>query len=373
MQLLLSPPEGYRVRPVYATRRHGYSYANEDFLDSPTQGEKNTVRPVEVQSGDIFLALDLAAHLLPRHQAQVLDWKRTGVRLHVLVYDLLPLQHPEWFPSRTERNFKRWMRWLAIYADNAICISASVKDELQNWLKVHYSLPPTALPASIIVLGADINASVPSGGLPNDAKDLLAHLRNTPFVLMVGTIEPRKGHDQALAAFEHLWKQSSSMPSLVLVGRGGWKTEALQDKLRRHPESGKRLFWPQNVSDEYLLHLYAACSGVLVASRAEGFGLPVIEAALHRKPVLARDLPVFREIGLPEITFFTGQDAKNLACAITSWLAKKHLASDAERPQKVDTWRTAAQQLLLALGFTADTSVNGVKSNTRTHKQGAAA
>ncbi|MET1114628.1 MAG: glycosyltransferase family 1 protein, partial [Comamonas sp.] len=215
LQLLKTPPTGYRICPVFATRRHGYHYAAPDFLDVSKQPAGLETRAVQVQRGDLFLALDLAAHLLPRHQAQVLGWKRSGVKLHVLVYDLLPLQHPEWFNPKTTRNFERWIRWLAVYADSAICISETVKTDLGNWLKACFGLPPTAVPASTIVLGADIDASAPSGGLPSDGEALLKNLRETPSVLVVGTLEPRKGHDQALAAFELLWQRAESAPSLV--------------------------------------------------------------------------------------------------------------------------------------------------------------
>ena len=200
---------------------------------------------------------------------------------------------------------------------------------------------------------ADIEASAPSGGIPANGATLLAHLRRTPAVLMVGTIEPRKGYDQALAAFEQLWKQPGPGPALVLVGRVGWKTEALQKKLLHHAEAGKRLFWPENVSDEFLAQLYDTCSGVLVASRAEGFGLPLIEAALYNKPVLARDLPIFREVGVSGITFFSGENGESLASAISAWLEKER-DNDARMNHSVATWQTAAKQLLSALGLSGE-------------------
>ena len=200
----------------------------------------------------MFLGLDLSAHLLPRHQSQLLKWKRSGAALHLMVYDLLPLQNPEWFNAKTTRNFSRWIQWVAVYADSAICISEFVKVELAAWLAARFGLPAGALPTSTIVLGADIEASAPSDGLPPDADFLLARLRTTPAVLMVGTIEPRKGYDQALAAFERLWQQPGKAPLLVIAGRPGWKTDALQKTLRAHPQAGKRLIWLDDASDEFL-------------------------------------------------------------------------------------------------------------------------
>jgi glycosyltransferase involved in cell wall biosynthesis len=359
LQLLQAPPAGYRVCPIFATRQHGYCYAAPNFLEQPAQAPDAAGEPVQaevqVQSGDLFLGLDLAAHLLPRHQAQMLQWKRSGVKVHVVVYDLLPLQHPEWFNPKTTRNFKRWIKWLAVYADSAVCISQTIKMELRTWLSASFGLSPTALPASTIVLGADIDASAPSDGLPANAKFLLARLRNTPAVLMVGTLEPRKGYDQALAAFEQLWQQQGTTPLLVIVGRPGWKTEAVQEKLRVHAQAGKRLFWLEDVSDEYLAHLYAACSGVLVASRAEGFGLPLIEAALHGKPVLARDITVFRELKIAGLTYFNSNTPQGLASAITNWLhlgfLPASLSAAGHASPRFPTWQLSATQLLHTLGL----------------------
>jgi len=353
LQLLKSPPSGYRVCPVFATRHNGYCYACPDFLEKPRSA--NAGKLVEFENGDIFLALDLAAHLLPRHQAQLLQWKRAGVQLHVIVYDLLPLLHPEWFNPKTTHNFKRWIRWLAIYADNTICISQTVKTEVHTWLNARYGLRATDLASATISLGADIEASAPSSGLPANAEILLDHLRKTSYVLMVGTLEPRKGYDQALMAFEKLWERPDSEISLVLVGRVGWKTEALQKKLREHPEVGKRLFWLENVSDEFLEFLYVECSGVLVASRAEGFGLPLIEASMYGKPVLVRDLPVFREINAPALTYFNSGTAEALAECLLEWLdqIEEQVLTPAKNPAEsiFPTWQLSAEQLLLALGF----------------------
>ena len=363
LQLLNAPPAGYVVRPIFATAQYGYRYASVDFLDQLTPPTETASQLIQGQQGDIFLGLDLVAHLIPRHQSQILQLKRAGVKVHVIVYDLLPLQHPEWFNHKTTRNFKRWIKWLAVYADSAVCISETVKLELTTWLQVKFTLPLGSLPTSTIVLGADIQASAPSEGLPPNAEFLLARMRNMPSVLVVGTLEPRKGHDQVLAAFEQLWQQQGNIPLLVMVGRPGWKTESLQTQLRTHSQIGNKLFWFEDASDELLDRLYAACSGVLVASRAEGFGLPLIEAALHAKPVLARDIPVFRETEVPGVSYFNDRTAHNLAKAITNWLATpnphKLIAGDLRLP----TCQLSAMQLVDAIGL-SNNAENLIPSTT---------
>ena len=66
-----------------------------------------------------------------------------------------------------------------------------------------------------------------------------------------------KKHEQVLTAFEQLWAREID-PNLVIVGKQGRKVEALVERLRTHPELGKRLFWLEGISDEYLDKIYAA-------------------------------------------------------------------------------------------------------------------
>jgi glycosyltransferase involved in cell wall biosynthesis len=141
-----------------------------------------------------------------------------------------------------------------------------------------------------------------------------------PTFLMVGTIEPRKGHAQALAAFEQLWAAGENI-GLIIAGKPGWSTETLLERLRIHPEAGSRLHWLQQPGDADLARLYAGASGLLVASEGEGFGLPIVEAARAGLRVLARDIPVFREIAGDHAVWFSGLDATPLAAALRQWLA----------------------------------------------------
>src|SRR5690606_14583343 len=108
-------------------------------------------------------------------------------------------------------------------------------------------------------------------------------------------------------AFDALWASGEST-RLVIVGRQGWLVDELADCLRAHPENGRRLFWLSDVSDEALLKLYASSDALIMASRAEGFGLPLIEAARHGIRLIARDLPVFREVAGDAAFYFSSQD-----------------------------------------------------------------
>ena len=343
-ELLRRNGQGFVLQPVFATSRRGYCYAPIDFLGEGANG--SAVEPVRVRPGDKFLGLDLSAHLLPHYRRQLNAWKAAGATIHMVVYDLLPLLRPEWFSAATVANFGKWLKIVVNDADQAICISDQVAQDLER------SVADAGRPGPAIVrmqMGADIDGSIPSAGVSEPVSRILERLRFRSAILMVGTVEPRKGYDAALAAFEHLWRtRPADAPDLVIVGKPGWKTSALQARLQAHAERDVRLYWLTAVSDEGLCRLYDACAGVFVASKAEGFGLPLVEAAMFRRHVLARDLPVFREQGLPNVSFFTDDSPSVLGDRLLQ-LASVGKIGPAPIAE-LSSWSDCADELLRAIG-----------------------
>ena len=191
-------------------------------------------------------------------------------------------------------------------------------------------------------IGADIENSAPTKGLPANAQIMLDRLRGHESFLMVGTLEPRKGHAKVLESFETLWESGLNV-NLAIVGRHGWMMEGFVEGLRSHPEFNKRLFWFENISDEYLEKIYAASGCLIAASEGEGFGLPLIEAARHKLPIIARDIPVFREVAGEHAFYYACDRSEALAAAIKEWLA---LHSKGMHPKSEDMpWITWAQSV----------------------------
>jgi glycosyltransferase involved in cell wall biosynthesis len=231
-------------------------------------------------------------------------------------------------------------------ATGLVCISEAVADEVQTWLQQHPPIRHAGPRVGSFHLGADVESSSPSKGLPDNAAPLLRLLKTRPSFLTVGTLEPRKGHVQMLAAFEQLWAQGTDV-NLVFIGKKGWMMEPLVQQLQHHAELGKRLFWLDGISDEYLEKVYAASHCLIAGSEGEGFGLPLIEAARHKLPIIARDLPVFREVAGAHAYYFAGLEAAPLAAAVLDWraLQAQGLAPDSARMPFL-TWTESARQLL---------------------------
>jgi len=334
-EMLLAPPPGYLVVPVYLAEEGGRWRVQRaaDWLSrqpgfSLVQPDDELVTPAR---GDQLMGLDLCPDVVvPAAQAGLYAyWRTAGAKVGFMVFDLLPLTHPEFFPPWAPAGHEAWVKTVVAHADQLNCISRHVQSDLQCWMEEH-DVPEHNRPRiDVSYLGADVAASFPTTGLPDDADRVLRILECRQTFLMVGTLEPRKGHLLALRSFSELWAGGVDV-NLVIVGHEGWKGLPDEDRrtipetvqtIRSSPELGKRLFWLEGISDEYLEKVYAASDCLIAASEDEGFGLPLIEAFRHNIPVLARDIPVFREVGGDLCEYFSGNSAdQGLVPMVKRWL-----------------------------------------------------
>src|SRR4030095_1761978 len=105
-----------------------------------------------------------------------------------------------------------------------------------------------------------------------------------------GIFEVRKNYGLLLDVWEHLIQDSRFDLDLVIVGRrGGSEADALIARLEASPLYRRRIFWLRGLGDSALSWLYERCHVALQPSFYEGWGLPVVEALQHRRPVIAAD------------------------------------------------------------------------------------
>jgi glycosyltransferase involved in cell wall biosynthesis len=328
----------------------GYRYA--DAYAATLQPGATPARDgarVSVRAGDIFLALDLSAPVLPRHRLQLAYWKVRGAKIYFVVHDLLPLLKPEWFTPRASRRFRAWLRALALLADGAFCTSRTGTAALRAVLEERFPSLRPAVRLDWFHLGADVEASAPSTGVTTQLQQRIDGLSGRMNILIVGTIEPRKAHAQALDAFEALWSAGVDV-NLILVGQVGWLSDRIAERIRSHPEAGNRLHWFEHASDDALQRLYQLADGAFVPSIDEGFGLPLIEAARFGKPLLIRDIPIFRELAGANAMFFSAANARDLARELSTWINQLRDGS-AISPRGISyvTWRESTRALLACL------------------------
>jgi glycosyltransferase involved in cell wall biosynthesis len=354
------PPADWKIVPVRGDGVTGRFVTATSLAEHQLAEELVTTGEISIEpaAGDIFLSVDLAYNITPALRAELVRFRSHGVGIYFVVYDLIPLMYPEWFYGTNawfEGNdylalFNYWFECVSEEGDGLICISDSVRNDLRTWLSRHKPKRVELPRLEYFHLGSDISESIPSTGLPPDAEDVLTQLNASTTFLMVGTLEPRKGHALALEAIERLWAQGSDA-KLVFVGRAGWKVDELVERIKAHPKLGKQLFWLDGISDEYLRRVYASSSALLALSLAEGFGLPLVEAAHYRVPLVVRDIPVFREICGASATYFAGTSANDLLAVLTTWLRDREVGT-CLYPDNMEvlSWADSAQQLMAAVG-----------------------
>ncbi|HEY2615944.1 MAG TPA: glycosyltransferase family 1 protein [Acetobacteraceae bacterium] len=207
--------------------------------------------------------------------------RRHGFRMAVMCYDLLPLLHPEFFPAEELPRFRTY--WDAtLQADvRILCNSFCVAQDVRTYAAAHRLGNPAT---TIVPLAA---SPPPQGALPA----LRSPLQAGRFALFVSTLEPRKGHAMLLEAWRRLLQRGVPQRAdfrMLFVGRTGWMME---DMVRQLEHDGRRdpyaaLHW-EGVDDLDLARLYRDCAFCLYPSRYEGFGLPIVEAFMRGKAVIA--------------------------------------------------------------------------------------
>lgn len=225
--------------------------------------------------GQVGFAVDRATHWLS---------ERSDIRVVSFLHDLLPLDEPEWFAKGSDTYFEKV---LARMLGRSECVIVSTEDmarRLSNHAHDHGR-------GTLKIL---VQPLVPTPALayrtPFDPE-----LGQVPYLIMCGTIEARKNH----AFILQLWRESllrgRQMPKLVVAGSRGWGAAEAFDLLDRCSRLKGHVREANGLSSQAMMHLLAHSRGLLAPSHAEGFGLPVVEALTLKVPVIASDIPAFRE------------------------------------------------------------------------------
>jgi glycosyltransferase involved in cell wall biosynthesis len=245
---------------------------------------------------------------------------RRGRPLIVTIHDAVPWTHPETLTPRGARWHREIAARIARDADVILTPTTAVASEL----KAHLPL------RRVEVVGEGVNAHLLA--VPADADARALHLRlPANFALAVGTLEPRKGLDVAAAALKDpSWP--ADLP-LVVVGPDGWGAVSLP--------AGMQVLG--RLGDRDLATVYSRASVLVMPSRAEGFGLPVLEAMAHGLPVVVSDAPALVEIAGGAGVVVPRENAAALAAGVARAIAEsKQLSAAGLRRSQAFSWDASA-------------------------------
>ena len=297
-------------------------------------------RPMRCRPGDVLLLPDAAWQIDP--WPTVAQVKAAGGRVAAIWYDLVPLTHPQHFHPSLPPLFEAYLRRLLEDADLLFPISKTVLGQIEAYA----SERECRCPALVSIWPALPEPAPP----PVNPRPSLAQREGRPLVVMVATVEPRKGHALLIDASEMLWATGFDF-DLLMAGRIAWRAEELRTRLNTHPEKDRRLFHFEDLSDGEVTWLLQRARVAVQASLAEGYGLPVIEAAILGCPVVCSDIPVFREIAPPGTVMFSPRTGIALAAALESHVAPAPAlrSPSIPRPMTPEAYARAVLRHVMAL------------------------
>jgi alpha-1,3-rhamnosyl/mannosyltransferase len=237
-------------------------------------------------------------------------------RLIAHVHDLTSIEHPEWHPMRANQFLSATIPHAARHGDVVLTHSRFVGRRVIEALGVD--------PARVVTIPPPLSPTfVP---LPVERARERADRRfglDGPFVLHVGTLEPRKNHVRLVGAFERL-RRAGFPGRLVLVGREGWKTGPILERIARSCESGA-IVRLRDVDDTDLVALYGACTACAYPSLEEGFGMPLLESMACGAACVTSDHDALVELGEGAAVQVPAEDETALADALVRlWRDEGH-------------------------------------------------
>jgi glycosyltransferase involved in cell wall biosynthesis len=261
-----------------------------------------------VRPGDVLLVF--GAHwVLPNHNKTISDLKAaTGVKVALLIYDVIPLLYPEWCGRFRVKLFSGWLTGMLPISDFLFAISQATANDATSWAR--QMKLPLAGPVTPIPIGTGFSQAP----APAATAALPAGLTPGGFALFVSTIEARKNH---LAAFR-IWRRllaanpPEKVPVLVFAGRRGFLADDLMLQIDNAENLGGKLLVIGELDDAALSALYQGCRFTLFPSLYEGWGLPVTESLGYGKVCLASDRASVPEAGGDFCAYY---DPDNLSAA----------------------------------------------------------
>lgn len=265
-----------------------------------------------------------------------------GLTATLIVHDLIPIAHPEWFPTDANKHTLESIVYSVTERDRVVCVSESTRQDL---LAYRTDLRPKQVTVAHLA-GAEVFKPTP---LSDTLRQRLGI--NSEYILSVCTLEPRKNLQLVVRAYEHLLQNNvdTKLPQLVLVGAIGWKTGELIDQINALNASyPNQVIITGYIEDEELAQLYTGASMFVYPSLYEGFGLPPLEAMQCGSPVITSNVSSLPEVvGMAGITI-NPTDVNMLVSAMEQI---RHDGRDKYAQQSLYrssefSWRKMAQQVI---------------------------
>lgn len=345
----------------YSYKNNAYLRLNQErFLDYfvNSSGEKGAILTPEkidfrdIPSGAVFFDIDSVWNTQLKRSYLFPILKQNGVKIVTQIYDLIPITHPQFCHENTTANFMVYVGANLRYAD-LIITSAETTVKVLNELTDKIGLERKK--SAVVTLSSDFSNNGKSDEKDVVDPDVKKIADKGDYLLMLGTIEPRKNHSIVIDALESGLAESGI--KVIFAGRIGWNVKELEKRIRKHPLYNKSLFFVEKPNDATVDHLYKNAFAVAFPTFNEGFGLPIIEAFMRGTPVVASDIDVLHEVAGDFADYFDPNDKDDLIRCVRELKndPEKYARRKARLKEYVPyTWDESAEDMMRAVASVSE-------------------
>jgi glycosyltransferase involved in cell wall biosynthesis len=250
---------------------------------------------VEPHAGDTLL-ISGAFWNNPSYIPLVQDIAATGVLVSAIIYDIIPIDAPEYCVEQLSVQFGSTLDGLVDHVSVYLCISDYTASRLRAYLAERGLQDSTV---AVFKLAHRLDSSAAAHIEPTArVRALVKAMGKNGYAIHVGTLEVRKN----LRYLSDVWHElrirfPATTPALLLVGRPGWGMSDTLDLIAMRNRAGKYVHIEHGFSDNEVAYLYEKSLFAVFPSFLEGWGLPVGEALAHGKVVFASNTSSIPEVG----------------------------------------------------------------------------
>ncbi len=307
--------------------------------------------------GDLLVVLGSPWFELDYAELAAFARGRLGMRLAVLLHDVIPVRRPEWVDRGTTRVFRDWYATVLPLADVVLAVSHATAADATLWCR-RDNIALRGPVQRLLPLGTGFGGAGPAADRAAPAAlpaELAAALQGRPYVLFVSTIEARKNHMLLFRVWRRLLDEMApdQVPDLVFVGKVGWLVADLMSQIENSRSLDGRLHVVEGLDDPALRAVYEGCLFTAFPSFYEGWGLPVTESLAMGKPCLAANVTALPEAGGTLARYFDPFDLNDATAAIRAAIEDRPgLAAwqeEIRREFRPVGWERTARALLAAI------------------------
>lgn len=232
------------------------------------------------------------------------------------VNDLISFKYPDYFTLKTRIVESLFVKLALKKVKHIVAISQSTARDIEKLC------PEAKTKTKVVPLAADPMFKKAK----YDIEILKRHGVEKPYILSVGTIEPRKNHLSLLSAYQKMPRTLRDNYDLVLIGKRGWRCNHIMNAINEQARTGS-VKYLEFISDSDLVHFYNGASLFVYPSFYEGFGLPIVEAMSCGVPVITSNLSSMPEVGGNAAYYIDPNKIEEITDAMVKILTQKELAN----------------------------------------------